>query len=299
MAAKRPFRVWRQLVWNRIRFNVQVRREGWRIKLILPVILRRPIRLAGLSLGAMGAFGVFGSRLVGPAIWLVTLLLDRFVFFYVVPLFPQTFFEFDPDKHGGVGFGGMEFDTGQGTTEAPVVSPVFTDREYARRLFEWMLSWNAGEANDAEEGNIAASLVLESDSYFLCCYPSIGRGRVKRFLEGVHDTQLKEGDPMLEQGRIVVMCPLILRADVSRDSFLPTFLRRYPAGCPFVLAFTAKGEDGLEVVGKLILKDLEVKNRDSLTRRDLEYDLLRLFYPEDFDPRCVRELPETEVFSRP
>lgn len=155
----------------------------------------------------MGAFGVFGSRLVGPAIWLVTLLLDRFVFFYVVPLFPQTFFEFDPDKHGGVGFGGMEFDTGQGTTEAPVVSPVFTDREYARRLFEWMLSWNAGEANDAEEGNIAASLVLESDSYFLCCYPSIGRGRVKRFLEGVHDTQLKEGDPMLEQGRIVVMCP--------------------------------------------------------------------------------------------
>lgn len=259
--------------------------------------MRGPIRLFGLALGAVGAFGVFGSWLIGPLIWITILLLDRFIFFYLVASVTNVWFDVDPDKCEGVGLGQDEVRMpGLGTTTLPAVGLILTDSDYAQRMFEWVCSWNGGDANDTKDGNITASLVIETDSYIFCCYPSFDRGERRRYFEELHVQQLKEGDPTLVQAKLLFLRPFTQKVDVSRNSDLPNLIKRYSPGRPVVLQFLAREENTLRPVGKIILRELSIKHREALSRRDLEYDLVRLRYPEEFDPRNASPLPETAAY---
>lgn len=245
-----------------------------------PIFKWIEITLTAVSLFA--AFYAFDSSfyafLFGVSVWLLITFVEKTVFIYSsFFIMPQLTYEHNPERLLGASFGtavppGEDF-------EIPVVGFVVKDEEYGRQMNETINYWADGNVRD-EDGKVCLSaIVLNSKEYVFLCYPNIEQESVKKF----HDTvETKRKEKSLTDIHIPMFALTIIgkRCEIGEGSYFPTFREKYQEGVPVLFQICMPdGKGGLrniEGVDDFILFKLKIKDKDKLTKKDLEHDYLRV-----------------------
>lgn len=274
------------LLWlNRLNFSVQLKRKGWRTQVVIPERFRSLGRLIKIFLtivGLFSAFFAFQSSIVaflfGLAVYSILSGIERILFSYT-NLFvqPMPDFEIENEKWLGAFFG---FAQQEGNRhEIPVVGMILADQDYARKIFEILLAWTNNRRNDEDHHVCVSAVVMDEDSYILFVYPSIHRRPAEGFFEAA-EADRRKSTPNDVPLRMFAQLILGKRCLITADSYFPTFRNRYKPEVPFLFRLGIPGPNGdvdqLDGVEDFVFYELKIINRDDLTRKDLEYDMVRI-----------------------
>ena len=217
------------------------------------------------------------ASLFGLGIYLLSLLLEKVVISYTnLYIQPLPNFEIESNKWIAMAFGYLE--EPKLRIRIPLIRMVFSNEEYGRKIHSLLLSWNYDQVKDVDN-NICMSIILDGkDGYIFFCYPSTERETVTSFFR----TCEKEGkERSLTDVQTKLLTTLILGKGfrITPLSYLRTFLRRYKDGNEYLFEVAKKTVQGntkkIEGTDSIIKSNLKIKNKDELTRKDIEYDLLR------------------------
>ena len=145
----------RIILWsNRILFDFKVKREGYFFKLILPGKYKRAVKVLKILLTLISlcsAFFVFQSVFIaflfGLGVYFITTILEKIIFTYsTLYVHPLPSFELEQEKWLGVFWGYAK--NPKNNNEIPLVGLQFSDEDYARNIYDLLLSWSFGEHND-------------------------------------------------------------------------------------------------------------------------------------------------------
>ncbi|MBW8036010.1 MAG: hypothetical protein FVQ79_10350 [Planctomycetes bacterium] len=265
---------------------VQVRRSGFSIKITVHEKYRwiiKSFKYIFTVLGLSSAFISLGSVLVafifGLGIYLLVFSLEKIIFSYTsLFIHPLPNFDIEDDKWLGCFFGYME--DPEARIQIPLVGMYFSSEEYAKNIHSLILSWNYGGQVDKSH-NICLSVVEKGPrEYVFCCYPNYDRLGAKEFA-GKLESERKKQSLTEEHMRHFIFQFLGKTCDITPDSYFPTFKKRYQDGAPyrFQICFLDQNqtpkplEDGRV---DFILDHLKIVSENNLTRKDLEYDVLRI-----------------------
>ena len=255
------------------------------LKFILPEKYRKTLKrlkifftLASLLFAFFFYHSIFIAYGFGLAAYLVLSGLERNVITYSCPcvhFFPD--FKIEPEKWAEV-FWGFERDP-QGDLELPLVELQFTDDDYARKMYALLLAWSSKDSMD--ENNIKMSAILmDDDTYVFFCYPDIGCQAVSNFYAEI-DKQQKQALIDDLHHRVAGIPIIAKKFNIRKGSYFPVFRRRYRHGTPFLFQFRGAckkdGNGRVEGTDKLFLRHLKIRNRGNLEKKEMEYDILRLF----------------------
>lgn len=276
---KRRLRLW----LNRFRLFYRIRKKGRLFALIIPSRHQSKIRYAKYIISI---FGLLSAFIVFQSVWYSFLLgLFLFLLFWLLEntffTHPQMFihalpiFELDPNRWVGVGFGYFRSATGE-FSDIPLVTMLVTDEEYAHNLHGLFLDWTKGDYNDVDR-NISISVVVTGeDEYVFFCYPNLRRPIARAVFDKARQDLRKTSleDVITELHGLLVLgkhCP------VSPSSYFPTFRRRFQPGTPVHFGFLLPPFGSNNLCADLktfVVHDFSIKQKDNLTRKDLEYGLL-------------------------
>jgi len=274
----------RYILWrNNLHFQISFRRSGWFFEAVLNESLKPFVKTAKGLLTLVGLFSAFitfqsliVSFLFGLVVYVVSTIFERVVFSYsslYVHALPE--FKLEPDKWLGAFFGHAE--TAE-RVEIPMVGWLMADAEYAAKVHDLLLKWSFGELRD-EQKNISASAIVDGTDYVFFCYPSLTRMSAKAFHAKV-ERERKQTSPTDVHQKMFAMLIFGKRCAITPGSYFPTFRARYREGVPYIFRLALLGEGGqpLEIPGlkDFILFDLKIKDKKGLTRKDIEYDHLRI-----------------------
>lgn len=275
----------RYLLWrNSLHFQISARRKGWRFELVLheslkPVVsvIKIVLTLVGLSSAFVAFQNVFVSFFFGLLIYAITTAFERAVFtynsFFVQPL-PN--FTIEPDKWLGAFFGYAE--TADRDVQIPIIGWIMSDADYAQKVHNLLLTWSYGRFTD-EDKNICASVIVDGDDYVFFCYPSLKRKDVQAFHEEV-ETERKKTSLTDEHSKMFAMLVFGKRCKITRTSYFPTFRKRYREGVPVLFRLALPRSDGqteeIPDLKDFVLFTLKIKDRNELTRKDMEFDHFRI-----------------------
>lgn len=268
---------------NRLHFIVQIKKTERFFKLILSERYKKVIGYSKYTLTLIGLISsvfifpnVIYSLLFALSLFLIQSIIERTIFSYVsIYIQPMPDFEIFPDKWLGMVFGYAV--NSERTVQIPTVGMLFNDEEYAKKIYNLILGWNYGELRD-KEGNISMSVILrDHDKYVFFAYPSMNRETVKDFFNGVEKQRREES---LTDIQFQLLAQLVLGkgCKITSSSYLPTFVKRYRSGIPFYFqVFVYKDGQPQTVQGlkDIVIGDLKIKKEAELTRKDLEYDMIR------------------------
>ncbi len=283
---KKTFRQRIILCSNRILFDFQIKRDGRIIKLILPGKFKRIVKaLTGFLtlISLLSAFfifqNVFIAFLFGLAIYGITTILEKIIFTYSsLYMHPLPDFEIEQEKWLGVFWGYAKDPTNE--DEIPLIGFQFADEDYARKIYDLLLRWTLGNLSD-KNNSIKLSVILTGDdSYVFYCYPSIERGTAKYFYDKA-EKDLKKESPEDIPNRMAMMLILAKSFNIIEGSYFPTFRKRYKDGVPYLFQLGVSGSDGsirqVSNTENFIFYNLKILDKTDLTRKDIEYDMLRIF----------------------
>ena len=276
----------RVLLWlNNVRFSYQIHKKGWRFEIILPERYKRPIRgikILVTVIGLFSAFIAFGSSVIaflfGLGIYLFMSVVERIIFSYTsLYVHPLPDFELERDKWLGAIWGFAKQDGNP--HDIPMVGMILADEDYARKIHLLLIAWTNGNINDRNKHVSVSVVLLEDNSYVFFVYPSQDRKPAKKFFESV-EKKRKEKAPDDVHHRMFMQLTLGKRCEITEQSYFPTFRRRYRPGVPFLFQLVVPGNNGppRQVTGiqNLLLHDLKIIDRKDLTRKDIEYPLIKI-----------------------
>jgi len=178
----------RLILWsNRVLFDFKIKREGYFFKLILPGKYKRAVKIFKVILtliSLLSAFLIFQSVFIaflfGLAVYVISTILEKIIFTYsTLYVHPLPSFELDQEKWIAV-FWGYAKDP-KNNNEIPLLGLQFSDEDYAKNIYDLLLSWSFGEHDD-KDNNIKLSVILtDENSYSFFCYPSIERDTATKF----------------------------------------------------------------------------------------------------------------------
>ncbi len=276
----------RLILWsNRLRCDIMVQKKGWFFEVIIHERFKLFICIIKIVLtiiGLISAFFLFPfafiAFLFGLGIYLLCTFIEKIIFSYnslYIHSLPD--FEIEPNKWLGAFFGYAE--DPRNPEHIPIIGWVMSDPDYAKKVHTLLLRWSYGELKD-EDNNIRASVIVDNDEeYVFFCYPNIDRKTANLFHEDVEKERGKR--PLVDvHHKIFAMLVFGKRCKITDNSYFPTFLERYKDGVPYIFRLTVFGDDGqtqhITGLDDFILFNLKIKNKEELSRRDIEYDLLRI-----------------------
>jgi len=219
---------------RRLRTFVDLRWEGLRPRLVLLERFEPHVRwtLRGLLVtGILASVFKFTSA-TGLTLSLcltgIELLLERTLFRYT-SLYIQALpdFHYDPDK-----WSSMAFLLGSGTL-LNAVGFVFTDRNYASKMFGLFRAWNHG-GDDDPENNIRLTFVIDEDKYWIYVYPSFRKKTVRHFFRSM--ARRSRTDKRGKEHLGLIAFAMFCKAFATAPSFaLGHFLEAQRKGQPFLL----------------------------------------------------------------
>ncbi len=269
---------------NRLQFSFELRRKGRFFQIVVDRKYRIHLRVGKYALtvvSLISAFFGFASAIVafifGFMVWAVLSVLERAVLTYTtLYVHPLPDFEIEPEKWTHMSFGYGE--DPRRKVQVPIVGMVFSDEVYGRKIYGLLVSWNYGKAED-KDNNICMSVVLgREDDYVFFCYPSPDRQTAGDFFEASKQEIGKEARGA-EIRKVFLELVLGKRFKIAPHSYLPTFIGRYRNGVPYLFQVqkgSARGNPEIIQGTRSIVKfNLKVRSENQLTRKDIEYDLLR------------------------
>ena len=152
-----------------------------------------------------------------------------------------------------------------------------------KAIYSLLVSWNYGQLKDVDN-NICTSIILDdTDDYVFFCYASMNKETVTEFFKRCEKERKEKSLTDVQMRHI---CSLILgkRFKMTALSYLPTFLKRYRDGIPYLFQIQKKTPQGdpskiareIEKERRILKFTLKVRKKDELTRKDIEYDVLRI-----------------------
>jgi hypothetical protein len=269
---------------NRLHFLIQIKRTNRFFKLVISEKYKKWVTVTKYFLtliGLVSSMFLFPSILYSFlfAIGLFTLqsFIEHSIFSYVaIYVQPLPDFELKPERWLGMSFGYAI--NPERTIEIPSVGMLFDDEEYARKIYNLILSWNYGEQND-KDNNINMSVVLRNDyEYVFFAYPSKDRKTVNDFFNSVETEQKKKS---LTDVQFEFLAQIVLGrgCKITATSYLPTFVKKYKSGAPFYFdTFIYKNGQPQKVANlkSFYIHNLKIKKITELTRKDIEYEIIKL-----------------------
>ena len=277
----------RVILWsNRILFDFKFKRDGRLFKLVMPEKYKPVVKTLKILFTLISLFSalfvfrsVFAAFGFGLVVYLLISVIERIVFTYsslYVHPFPD--FEIESEKWAGVYWGFAKDPKGE--IEIPLLGMQFTDDDYARKIYTLLLKWVLGNHKDEKNNIKMSAIVTDNNSYVFFCYPSIDREAALYFYKKAEKDRGKESIGDLHN-RMAMMLVLAKDFDILERSYFPTFRHRYKDGIPYLFQLGVAGEDGTirraDGTDDLVLYNLKIMDKEDLTRKDIEYDLLRLF----------------------
>lgn len=274
------------ILWtNRLRLDYMIKKKGRFIEIIVNERQKRNIKAFKIFftfLGLISAFIIFQSLIIsfvfGLIVYLITTLLDRILFSYSSAyIHPMPNFQLDPEKWLGVFFGYVVLK--ENHQEVPLVGLVLSDEKYARNIHSLLLSWSYGNLRD-NDNNICTSVILDGvNEYVFYCYPNYERKTAKRFADEI-EANMKALAPNDIHHKTAILQVLGRRCDITAKSYLPTFIDRYRPKTPFIFQLALPNQNGdiheIDDLDDFLFFNLKIIQKKDLTRKDLEYDLMRV-----------------------
>lgn len=270
-----------------IRLNFPIKKTDGKIKIVVSAKYKSIIKfikyilaILGLSAAFFTFQSVFFAFLFSLVLFFVGLLLEKSLFsHYSMYITPLPNFEIEAEKWIGTSFG---YAITENMDKIPLVEWVFSDEEYARRMHSLILAWACGEYRDKEK-NVCLSVIINEDSdYTFYCYPNPDRKYAKHFRSEV-ESEIKKNKATRDDlhKELSVLFILGRNFDITEYSFLPEFKRKYKSGSPFLFRIMynndeSQGCEEIEGLKNFIFYNLKIKKEKELTRKDVEYDFLRL-----------------------
>jgi hypothetical protein len=275
----------RLILWfNHLHFKIAVRKRGWFVEVVLHERFKSPVRTSIYILTTIGlisaffAFPVFVAFLFGLGIFLLSKLFEKTVFSYN-SMFVHTLpdFEIDNDKWIGSHFGYAEDIRNQ--MRIRLVGWTMSDPDYARKVHSLLLRWSYGELKD-EGNNICTSVIVDGDQeYVFFCYPNLFGHAAADFNKSVEKQRRKTSLTDVHHP-LTQFLVFSKRCRITAKSCFPAFRKAYIEGAPFIFSLATEGSGGqperIPDLDDFILFNLKIKNQNELSRKDVEYDLLRI-----------------------
>src|SRR3989344_3393666 len=274
---RRKFTLW----LNGLRSNYSLKKAANKAYFLIPHHHRKKITFLKYSFTVMGllsAFFVFSSLAIGFVFGLIIFiasgLLERVAFRHPY-LFVHPFPDFDlqTEKWVGCGFG---YYATPGGEHIPLVSMVLTDVEYAKNLARLFLSWTGGKYVDEAKNIKVSVVVLKNDKYTFFFGPSLKRPIAQRFFQSQKDKlrQVSLTDEVAEHQASLILGK---RCHIGPNSYFKEFRSRYLEGVPVMFEFVLppyNNPQTIKELPKFVLFDVQIKNKEELTRKDMAYDLV-------------------------
>lgn len=271
---------------NRIRINFYVEKTTRFYKIVIHENVKpifKWLKIILTMIGLLAAFytfaNVFFSFLFGLFIWALITFLEQTIFIYNSSITLDKFNMINElDKLIGVSFG-IASKEGE-AKKIPVVGFVVDDDlEYAHKLHKSLLSLSQGDLTD-QKGNVCFSVtLLKSNEYIFLWYPNVECEPVSNFHKKV-ESKRKETNLTDRHTRFIKFEIIGKKFPVSDGSYFYTFKENYKNGVPFIFQITNKDKFGevknIDGLDNFIFSNLKIKDKEDLTRKDMEYDYLRV-----------------------
>lgn len=269
---------------NRLRLGFRARKIDGKLRIYIHEKKKKKINNIKWILSLVGLFGsllvlpIYVSFCIAFFLFISTHLIGKFFFFFTslyVHYIPD--FEIDNDLWVGVGFGYAELPDRK--FQIPLVSLVFSEKEYAKRFFSLLRIWNNNSLED-RDNNFIISIILDNENDYLAyIYPNILKERAREFVQEV-ESKRKKTFPEEEHVRLFAFLWTMKRFIITEKSYFPTFRQRYNDGVPYRLEAWIGTEENSKIcedIPGFTKFNLKIKRRQDLTREDIEYDLLRIY----------------------
>ncbi len=270
---------------NKLQFNFQIHRKGHFFEIVINEKYKNNIRVIKIALtviSLISAFFVFQSAFIafifGLAVYLILFIVDKVIFSYssmFVHSMPD--FTIELQKWTGCGFGYASSPSLRG--QIPVVSWIMSDIDYAKKIHSLLLTWSYGELSDEKQNICTSVILLNNNRYVFFCYPNFSRKGATEFFEEVEREQQKSKKEQVHH-KINILLVLGKEFLITANSYFPIFQRRYTEGTPFLFKIMTSEDSGESVsvddLQDFFLFNLKIKNRQDLTRQDLEFDFMRI-----------------------
>lgn len=275
-----------QLFLNRLRYNIQIEKDGKLFKIILPERYKNIIKILKYSIIILSLFSslftfqsIFVSLVVAIFFYFITTLFEKIIFFYsglYIPALPD--FEIKPEKWLGTQFGIGKIQ-GKENYDVPIVGPVLSDIKYAKKIHSLIFSWTEETYKDSDK-NVSMSAIYEDDNYFFFIYPNLEKKRIEQFHSKLKE-EVNKKDPNGVTSLKFMFQVIGRRCNITKRSLFPYFKSKYENGIPILFRFYIKLENSnktkkIDDLKDFVIYDFKIKNRQELTRKDLEYDLIKL-----------------------
>lgn len=238
-------------------------------------------RIIRWALRGLTILGVTTSVITLPWFYSLSLSIGLVVFdvflertlFYYTSLYVQAMpdFEYDSDKWVANAFVSIGHPSNPNSER--IVGLVFTEKEYASKLFQLLRAWNHGDS-DNKEGNIFLSFITDEDTYYVYLYPSFEKASIKKMHK-----KLENENKLKKYGKEhfgLVMAMVICKGFSTAHGYaLGTFVDNHPVGKPFTLGPFIQVPGGqprpIEDIEPIRMCRYKAKIPSELTEDDFEY----------------------------
>jgi len=273
------------LLKNKLLFNFSTHVRGDKKHIVIPAIFTKITKylkhiISVISL--ISAYFIFKTPhyafLFAIGVWLLLSLLERVLFSHITFFKnPLPNFNLCAEKWVAMGFGYPPLHMiSQGLK--PTVVMMFDDKIYARKIHDLILSWTEGSHKDTSS-LVSLSVTILSDSYIFYIYPSLSRaerlGSYDNLREKFHDDF-----PQSVHKRKIASVSLGRKFNMPKSSSVIEFRKHYKKGevVTLQIAFQKNIESNFESIEgcqDFRIVEFKIKDRNDLTRKDPEYDLIR------------------------
>ena len=269
---------------NKIRLSFRVMRIDGKLRIYIHEKNKRIISSIKWIVSLIGLFGsllvlpIYLSFIIALFLFLFTHFLGKFFFFFTSLYFHYIpDFKINNDLWVGMGFGYAELPDRK--FHIPLVSLVFSEKNYAKKFFALLRIWNNDSLEDRDNNFVLSIIIDKEDDYYTYIYPNILKERAQEFIREV-ESRRKKSFPEEMHVRLFGFLFTMKRFVITKRSYFPTFKQRYEDGVPYRLEAWVGTEESANIcedIPGFTKFNLKIKNRHELTRGDIEYDLLRIF----------------------
>lgn len=276
-----------RIILNKLRLTIGINRTKYFFTISLFEGYKKYVisfRIILTVIGLLSSFFMFNSAFIatlfGLIIYLLLSVLERIVLLYrSTYVHPLPDFALINEKWIGCAFGYAEPDNKQFRIQ--LVGIVLSDEEYAKKLHKYILRLSLGEHNDFSN-NICISVIVISDvEYMFYLYPNIFKNQAQIFYKREEKERKKQSLSDIQQQWAIIQM-LAKSCEYSENSYFAKFKSQYPSKTPVHLQFLVQNKDGqhhhIDGLKDIIINDFTIKERELLTRKDLEYDFNRIFH---------------------
>ncbi|MGB3477578.1 MAG: hypothetical protein WBB67_00275 [bacterium] len=270
---------------NRLQFNFQIHRKGHFFEVVINEKYKNyitAIKILLTVISLISAFFVFQSAffafIFGLAIYVILFIVDKVLFSYSsMFIHSMPDFTIESEKWTGCGFGYATSPSLQG--QIPVVSWIISDIDYARKIHSLLLAWSYGELNDQTQNICMSVILLSNNRYVFFCYPNFSRKGATEFFEKVEKGEQKAKKKQVHN-KINILLVLGKEFLITTNSYFPTFQKRCTEGTPFLFSVMLSNDSGkparVDDLQDFYLYNLKIRKRQDLTKKDLEFDHMRI-----------------------